>query len=163
MAGLFDILKRKIGIGKYKFNGSFELGQLYYFRYNPKFRDVLSFYDGKPLVFFIGKNQYGNLMGLNIHFIPMKLRERMFKQIKFRTDGKPLKFTMLKGIGVVARFFPSIIRSYIPSRMRGIITIPLDQATLNEVKSLPTEKFFGKSSDEIFKITMSMKNAKRKK
>lgn len=139
-------------IRRVKFSGSFELGHIYSYRYNPKYKDILSFYDTAPLIFFIGINEHRNILGLNIHFLPMKQREKLFADIKYRDDNKAFDFSVLRGLKIIRQYFPIIIRSYISERISKLFTIPMNRIDLENIEYLPTEKFYGKTSDEIFKL-----------
>jgi len=58
-------------------NNMLQYGQIYTYTYNPKYKDVLAFYDKNPLVLIY--NQYYNkntnnilYSGINLHFLPIE-------------------------------------------------------------------------------------------
>jgi hypothetical protein len=140
---------------EYKFTG-FKPGYIYFYNYVPKYRDILSYYDGKPLIIFLkphadGKTYYG----YNIHFIPMKIREQLFKQFRYRSDGVILDSSIWEGLSIIQRLYPVIIRRYLYSHIREkIYNIPMRIYDMENVKLFPSEKFYKKTSDEIFAIAM---------
>ncbi len=152
---LFDRIKKGLGWGEYKFKG-FVPGELYSFRYNPKYEKELLFYDGHPLIIYLSHKDSTHIYGLNIHFLPMKLREKLFREFEYRSnDGKIIPSTLLKGLNLLKRLFPVIIRMYIVSRISGkILRIPPTKYNMEEVKDFPTEKFYKLSPEQIFSITM---------
>lgn len=59
------------------------IGKMYLFKYNPKWKDKLPYYDMAPLVFFfnahVGNDEFGEngvqyLTGINLHYLPPKMR-----------------------------------------------------------------------------------------
>lgn len=52
-------------------SGVLQNGKMYAFNYFPK---VASFFDSYPIVIGLGRSDYGNQLGLNLHYIPYKFR-----------------------------------------------------------------------------------------
>lgn len=51
-------------------------GKIYTYDYNPKWRDVLEYFDRRPMILSLGHFKAGNTvleMGLNLHFLPPKV------------------------------------------------------------------------------------------
>jgi len=162
MPNPLEFIKKKLKIGEWKFRG-FKPGYIYSYKYDPKYRDTLAYYDGFPLIIFL-KFVKGGFYGLNIHFTPMKIREKMFKQFKYK-QGKKEEIrseSVWTSLNTVRRYFPVIIRRYLTGHIRGrIIAIPPTKYTVEELKNFPTEKFFKLSSNEIFKIAMLQRKSKK--
>ena len=72
------------------------LGKMYFYSYNPKWKDKLPYYDTFPLVFPIEK--YGDgFLGLNFHYLPPKHRAILMDQLKaFANNNKYDETTRLQ-------------------------------------------------------------------
>ena len=72
------------------------LGQMFLFFYNPAGKQTLPYYDRFPLIFLIEMDR-DDFMGLNLHYLPIDLRQRMFYQmLPRRTTKEMLNNTRLK-------------------------------------------------------------------
>jgi len=147
---------------EYRFNG-FKNGQIYYYQYQPKYKDILSFYDRKPLIIFLKNIDGTHFFGFNIHFIPMKLRERIFKEFEQTNGDKKISSEKVwTQLPTIQRLYPFILRMYLRNRVQETIySIPQRLLDYKNVALFPTEKFFKKSSDEIFRLAV-MNYRKRK-
>ena len=105
---LFDKIQQSKGLGKYKFKG-WELYHIYSYDYDPKYKDTLAFYDQHPLIIYLGKNKYSNHQGLNLHFLQKKWRVKLFKEFRFRSDGKAGQESILKGLNTVKALGPILL------------------------------------------------------
>jgi hypothetical protein len=57
-----------------------EKGKLYFFKYDPKHKDTLPYYDIFPLVLILEKYDDG-FLGLNLHYLPIKMRAAFLDQL----------------------------------------------------------------------------------
>jgi len=72
------------------------VGRMYLFRYNPIGRQTLPYYDRFPLVILISMQKEG-FMGLNLHYLPMDLRQRLFYNLLNRASNSQFRWnTYLK-------------------------------------------------------------------
>ena len=152
MRWLRDITTRE----EYLFKG-FKPGHIYHYQYQPKYASVLDYYDRKPLIIFLKPHEDGNTFyGYNIHFIPMKIREQVFKRFQYRNKGQEINDASIwVGLSIIQRLYPVIIRRYLYSNIqKPIYSIPMRVYDMEHVKFFPTEKFMKKDSDEIFAIAM---------
>jgi hypothetical protein len=142
---------------EYVFKG-FKPGYIYHYKYIPKHKDTLSYYDGQPLIIFLKPHLDGKTFyGYNIHFIPMKLREEVFKQFRYKNYDKTIidDASIWVGLSILQKFYPIIIRRYLYTHIREkIYPIPMRLYDIENVKYFPTEKFYKKTSDEIFRIAV---------
>lgn len=142
---------------EYLFKG-FRPGYIYNFKYIPKYKDTLSFYDGNPLGIFLKPHEDGKTFYMyNLHFIPMRLREEVFKQFKYRNKEKTIidDASIWVGLSILQRFYPIIIRRYLYTHIREkIYPIPMKVYDVENVKYFPTEKFYKMTSDEIFRLAV---------
>lgn len=71
-------------------------GNLYFFHYDPKFKETLPYYDTFPLVLPF-RQVKGGFFGLNLHYLPYNLRAKLFNNLlKFRSDTSMDENTRLK-------------------------------------------------------------------
>lgn len=72
------------------------LGHLYLFKYDPKLREELPYYDVFPVIFII-KIMRGGFLGLNMHYLPFsyraKLMDMLYDYVTGEEDMKKLKIT----------------------------------------------------------------------
>lgn len=141
---------------EYVFRG-FRPGYIYHYKYIPKYKDTLSFYDGLPLIIYLKPHEDGKTFyGYNIHFIPMKLREKIFEQFRFRNNGTIIDDASIwVGMSLIQRFYPIIIRRYLYTHIREkIYPIPMRLYDIENVKYFPTENFYKLTSDQIFRLAV---------
>jgi hypothetical protein len=71
-------------------------GRMYLFRYNPLNKRTLPYYDMFPLVILLEKSKTG-FMGLNLHYLPIDLRQRLFYNLLPRASQSEFRWnTYLK-------------------------------------------------------------------
>lgn len=67
------------------------LGHLYLFRYEPKLRETLPYYDTFPIIFIIDRARDG-FLGLNMHYLPYEYRARLMDALyEFVTGEEDLQ------------------------------------------------------------------------
>ena len=70
-----------------------EFNKLYFFRYDPKLKAILPYYDTFPLVMPI-QSAPGGFLGINFHYLPIPLRMRLLETLDkrgFKGDYRKLK------------------------------------------------------------------------
>jgi hypothetical protein len=92
------------------------------FMYDPKHKDKLPYYDIFPLVIVLGPAK-GGFMGLNLHYLPPKLRMQFFANLmdiqgsKLTEDAKfSLTYRMLKKSSGL-RYFKPCLKHYLNSQV----------------------------------------------
>lgn len=71
-------------------------GYMYMFLYDPKYKDVLPYYDTVPLVLPFNKTPDG-FIGINLHYLPYGARFRLLGDLKqLASDRKINEFTKIK-------------------------------------------------------------------
>jgi hypothetical protein len=80
----------KSDIGELKSN--FEIGSMYLYFYDPKWKDQLPFYDTFPLVLPFGPAK-GGFYGINLHYLPYMLRAKVLGELLEYADSKTLSNT----------------------------------------------------------------------
>lgn len=72
------------------------IGELYMYRYDPKHKKTLPYYDTFPMVFVIELYKNG-FLGLNIHYLPPAMRAKLMIQLeKLASDSRYTDKTKLK-------------------------------------------------------------------
>lgn len=66
---------------------SIEIGKMYLFTYDPKFKDVLPVYDIYPLVFPFNRAK-GGFLGINLHYLPYGFRFYIIQMLEPYAQGK---------------------------------------------------------------------------
>jgi len=96
------------------------IGKMYMFTYDPKFKDVLPFYDMYPLVFPISFNNNG-FLGLNLHYLPPLLRAKLMDSLysiannnKYNKSMKlMISYDILKNASNTFSSFENCIKRYL--------------------------------------------------
>ena len=120
-----------------------ELGQMLFYKYDPKFAKKLPYWDMYPLVFPFEKAK-GGFYGLNLHYIPPRERAVLMDELKeYATNNKydettrlKITYDLLKGFG---RAVPCVKR-YLGTNVRSN-TVRIDADEWEIAIFLPVERF----------------------
>jgi len=146
-----DILQRDILDDKSRQVGRFfrrpMIGKMYMFRYAPKTRVDLEYYDTFPLMFLLKVNR-NRILGINIHYMPYILRARLMIRLltlpknnnRFdRSTRLKISYEILKKTARLKMAMP-LIRQYDRKRIRSrLIEVPSQDWNL--ATFLPMEAF----------------------
>ena len=129
-----------------------ELGQMLFYKYDPKFAKKLTYWDMYPLVFPFEKAQ-GGFYGLNLHYIPPRDRAILMDELKSYTTNQKydattrlkLTYNVLKGFG---RAVPCVKR-YLGSNVRSN-TVRIDADEWEIAIFLPVERFQKQSKRDVW-------------
>ena len=122
------------------------LGKMYFYSYNPKWKDKLPWYDTFPLVFPIERYPDG-FLGLNFHYLAPKHRAILMDQLKAYANNKKydettklkLTYNMLKGFTKIKRAKPTVHR-YLNSKVNSkFVLVNADEWEV--ALFLPVERF----------------------
>ena len=122
------------------------LGKMYFYSYNPKWKNELPWYDTCPLVFPIEKYSDG-FLGLNFHYLAAKDRAILMDQLKGFANNKAydettklrLTYNMLKGFSKIKRAKPTVHR-YLNSKINSkFVLVNADEWEV--ALFLPVERF----------------------
>jgi hypothetical protein len=130
-------------------------GNLYMYKYDPKTKESLPYYDTFPLVFPFRKTADG-FYGLNMHYLPYDLRIKLLDQLLvFKNNSRWDETTKIKYswalIDGVSRFAPAqacvkqYLSGYVRSQFRQIYSEDWATAML-----LPVERFVGASKQQVW-------------
>ena len=131
------------------------LGKMYFYSYNPKWKDKLPWYDTFPLVFPIERYPDG-FLGLNFHYLAPKHRAILMDQLKaFANNNKydettklRLSYNMLKGFTKYKRARPTVHR-YLNSKVNSkFVLVNADEWEV--ALFLPVERFKKASKKKVW-------------
>ncbi len=123
--------------------GNIMIGNMFFYKYDPKFAKKLPYWDMYPLVFPFEKTK-GGFYGLNLHYIPPRERAVLMDELKkFATNNKfdattrlKLSYDLLKGFG---RAVPCVKR-YLGTNVRSN-TVRINADEWEIAIFLPVERF----------------------
>ena len=101
-----------------------DIGSMYLFKYDPKTKDKLPYYDTFPLVFPINTAQDG-FLGINMHYLALPLRAQLMDALHSLTTDKQytektslaVSYKILNGISRF-RFFKPCLKHYLTNHMQ---------------------------------------------
>jgi hypothetical protein len=136
------------------------IGGMFMFFYDPKTKDQLPYYDTFPLVIVV-KPAPGGFYGLNLHYLPPKLRLQFFSNLmdiqgsKLTEDAKfAVTYRMLQKSSKLRYFKPCFkhyLNSHVKSRFAEVPAPEWEIATF-----LPTADFRKASSQKVFNDSRNM-------
>mgnify|MGYP001168019143 CR=1 FL=1 len=148
-----SILTRSESLTGWK--GKAMLGNMYFYSYNPKWKDKLPWYDTFPLVFPIERYPDG-FLGLNFHYLAPKHRAILMDQLKGFANNKAydettklkLTYNMLKGFTKIKRARPTVHR-YLNSKVNSqFVLVNADEWEV--ALFLPVERFKKASKKKVW-------------
>ncbi len=143
-------------------------GRMFMFVYDPKLKKKLPFYDRFPMIFVLELRNDG-FLGLNLHYLPIKLRAMLFNQLTVLLNTKNLNentrlrltYQVIKNATKFHNALPLIREykaKYIRSRMLEVHPRDWEIALF-----LPTEQFKKKGKQTIWGITRKEIREQRRK
>lgn len=110
----------------------FKHGSIYFFKYNPKLKEKLPFWDTRPLMIPL-RTSSTRTLGLNVHWVPQQFRRKLIEHllklsVKIRGEKKfaRMTYTLLKNNRGLR---PALngVRLYINSRVSDVTVIQRDK------------------------------------
>jgi hypothetical protein len=126
------------------------IGRMFFFKYDPKWKDILPIYDKFPMVFPIESYSDG-FLGLNLHYLDYGQRLYLINQLsKFASNKKltpstrlKLSYDLLQSSKILNSLARPCIKRYLYSHVRSkFIEITPDE--WDKAASLPVEMFVTK-------------------
>jgi len=144
--------------GKIKEDG--RPGKLYMFRYSPKTKKKLPYYDAFPMAVLLTPPKK-EMMGINLHYLPPKYREIFFSSLLAINSDNSLSdsarfkvsYDILKGSSKF-RFFKPCIKKYLMSKVRSEMVI-IPPKYWNIAVNLPTEAFVKQKKQAVWKESIN--------
>lgn len=122
------------------------IGSMYMYFYDPKYRDTLPYFDAFPLTIMV-KPVPGGFHGLNLHYLPLALRARLFDGLLDVTNNKrydestrfKLTYQLLDGASKLKNFRPCY-KHYLYEKIEGSVAM-VQPPEWEIAMFLPTEQF----------------------
>jgi hypothetical protein len=132
-----------------------ELGYMYAFSYDPKFKKTLPYYDVFPLIFPV-EFQNDGFLGINFHYLPPVLRARLMDALYPNLTNKKYDDTtrMRISYGILQsaskyRFFKPTLKKYLRTQLRSqFLEIHVNEWDI--ALFLPTESFRKADSEKVW-------------
>ena len=112
-----------------------ELGDLFCYYYNPKYKDVLPYYDMFPMIMLL-KAEKETFLGINFHYLRPKWRAILLDRVTAKIGRGLPRWSKLRNIRQIA---PTIKRYRFDHIMRKVVPIEEDEQEI--AIFLPTERF----------------------
>jgi len=125
---------------------SMEFGYMYAFRYDPKTKNDLPYYDTFPLIFPVRMDSDG-FLGINFHYLPPVLRAKLMNALYSTLTNKKyddttkvkISYSILQSASKY-RFFKPMLKKYLRSHVRSqFLEIQVNEWDM--AIFLPTESF----------------------
>ena len=146
-------------------NKTFTIGNMYLFKYDPKWKHKLPYYDTLPLVIVLSVTKKG-FLGLNLHYLDPKLRLLFFNELlKFAPSQEPntiirdLAISYIKVKNTTNLYKPCIkqyLFNHVGSKFIAIeedkwFSIPyVPENLFNSIVILPIEQFVKQSKEHVW-------------
>jgi hypothetical protein len=138
-----------------------KIGHMYHFRYDPKGKQTLPYYDTFPLIFMVGPAQDG-FYGINLHYLPPKLRAKLMDNLysiasNNRYDESTklrISYKLLQGASKY-RYFKPTFKHYLDAHV-GSQFLHIDSAEWDIALFLPTERFEKAKKSRVFADSRKM-------
>ena len=137
-----------------------EIGAMYMYFYDPKFKNELPFYDTFPLVLPFGPAK-GGFYGINVHYLPYMLRAKVLGELMNFADSKTLtptskmrlSYNLLNSLQTAAEIKPCI-KHYLTTHVRSQF-MKINPVDWKAAIFLPVEAFVGATKESVFRDTRS--------
>lgn len=130
-------------------------GNLYMFLYDAKNKDTLEYWDRFPLVFPFRAVE-GGFLGLNMHYLPYKLRATLMDRLlQFKSNNKFDETTKLRYswslIAGVSRFRMAepCVKHYLKEHVKSPF-VKVDASDWSTAMMLPVESFVGATKQQVW-------------
>lgn len=138
-------------------------GCMYFYKYDPKYKNVLPFYDMFPLTFIVNATST-HFTGINFHYLPYNVRfvlyDKLVKNpITSQADVKKIRanWELLSNASKYPEVQPAVKQYLISHVQSKFLYVPIED--MKTALMLPVEKFVGASSAKVQRN--SMKQIKR--
>lgn len=138
-----------------------KVGHMYHFRYDPKGKQTLPYYDTFPLIFMVGPAP-GGFYGVNLHYLPPKLRAKLMDALydiasNTRYDENTklrISYDILKSASKFKYFKPTF-KHYLSAHVNSQF-LKIDSAEWDIALFLPTERFQKGKKSKVFADSRKM-------
>tara|TARA_B100002019_G_scaffold279222_1_gene280868 strand:+ start:569 stop:1162 length:594 start_codon:yes stop_codon:yes gene_type:complete len=120
------------------------LGDIFCYYYNPKYRNELPYYDMFPMIMLIGTDQ-DTFTGLNFHYLPPKFRAILLDRVNAKVGKGIINWKKISKIPQVA---PTVKRYRFDHIMRKVV--PIEENEQEIAIFLPLERFRKASKSSVW-------------
>lgn len=136
-------------------------GQVYFWRYDPKHKDTLPYYDTAPLVVLLDIDET-SVLGLNTHYLPYRLRIQLINALldtitATKWDHKTkarINYGMVKSLSKFAIAKPALKR-YLFTHMRSKV-VRIQAENWKNVAYLPIDRFVKATKQKVWRDSERM-------
>lgn len=131
------------------------IGNMYTFRYDPKHKATLPYYDMFPLIFPINKAK-GGILGINFHYLPPTLRAQLMDSLYDTSSNNnydestklKISYNILNAASKY-KFFKPTVKHYLTSQVKSQL-IYINPSEWDVALFLPTAKFVGANKQKVY-------------
>ena len=120
------------------------LGDLFCYYYNPKYKDVLPYYDMFPMIMLIGVDK-DTFLGINFHYLAPKFRAILLDRVTAKVGGGLINWKKISKIREIA---PTVKRYRFDHIMKKVV--PIEESEQEIAIFLPTENFKKASRTQVW-------------
>lgn len=138
--------------------GFIEIGSMYFYFYDPKWKKELPYYDIFPLTIVIEKYSDG-FLGLNLHYLPSKYRMLLLDKLMDLSDKNlnyesklKISYSILNSAARYKEFKPCV-KKYLYSHIRSKYIFVQPEEWQNVI-FLPVERFKKSSKDNVWRDSL---------
>lgn len=133
------------------------LGQIYLFRYDPKLKAELPFYDRYPIPLVINPTKEG-FIGLNLHYLPFQFRailmDRLYPYQRGEDENARIKITYnILQNATKLRYYKPCLKHYLNSQIRTR-TLHVNVDEWDAALFLPIQRFAKKNESVVYRDSL---------
>jgi len=144
-----------------RIRGRAAVGRMYFFFYDPKTKADLPYYDTFPLIFKVA-NTEGGFYGINLHYLPYKLRAKLMDALYEITTNQKyddstrlrLSYQLLNSASKY-RYFKPTFKKYLNKHVRSRF-VEINPSEWDIALFLPVERFEKASKSTVWKDSRNM-------
>jgi hypothetical protein len=143
------------GRNKAALRGDSVYGSMYFFRYDPKHKFTLPYYDTFPCIFPINKVK-GGILGLNMHYLPPKMRAQLMDALYKTVSDKSydentrlnINYKILNSASNM-KFFAPCVKMYLAKHVRSKF-VKINSSEWDTALFLPVQSFQNAESKKVW-------------
>jgi hypothetical protein len=138
-----------------------QIGKMYFYNYDPKFKDKLPYYDEFPLIFVIDYFS-GGFMGINLHYVSPRNRMEIMESLSGIATNKrydastrlALSYKVLRGVSKFSTMKPCIKKYLFSNVKSSFVTINANEWDI--AIFLPVQKFRKANASKVWSDSSRM-------
>lgn len=144
-----------------------KIGSMYFFKYDPKWKQELPYYDMFPLIFPFNQKS-DRFWGINMHYLPLPLRAKLMDSLYTISNNKQydestklkISYNVLKSASKF-RYFRPCIKEYLFTHMKSMFMY-IYPAEWDTALFLPVEQFKKQRRQTVWRDSRHMIEAREK-